>query len=59
MSSSYNLSLRYYYSQVYLRRRSSDIGSPMVRIRWIFLVDVDFEEFVMSRTLEVLEPSSL
>jgi hypothetical protein len=31
----------------------------MVRIRWIFLVDVDFEEFVVSRTLEVLEPSSL
>jgi hypothetical protein len=31
----------------------------MVRIRWIFLVDVDFEEFVVSRTLEVLETSSL
>ena len=31
----------------------------MVRIRRIFLVDVDFKEFVMSRTLKVLEPSSL
>ena len=31
----------------------------MVCIRRIFLVDVDFKEFVVSRTLEVLEPSSL
>ena len=46
-------------SQICLSRRSRDVGTPNVRIHWVFLVDVDLEELVVSRTLEVLEPKLL
>jgi len=46
-------------SKINLSRRSRDVGAPDVRVHWVFLVDVDFEELVVSCTLEVLEPKML
>ena len=42
-------------SKINLSRRSSDIGTPVVRVYGVLLVNVDFEELIVSRTLEVLE----
>lgn len=45
--------------KINLSRRSRDVGTPSVRIDWVLLVDVDFEELVVSRALEVLVPTVL
>jgi hypothetical protein len=50
-------SLRRFFLQINLSSWPSNVGTPMVRIDRIFLVDIGLKELVVSRALEVLEPN--
>jgi hypothetical protein len=52
-------SLRRFFLQINLSSWPSNVGTPMVRIDRIFLVDIGLKELVVSRALEVLDISLL